>query len=134
MTLKVFLVEDNPVIRHSLSAALEELAPVQIVGFAEDEQTATEWLRANGEQCDLLIVDIFLNRGSGLGVLRTIQNQTPICKVVMSNYATEDMRRKCLELGAHRVFDKSNEFEALAEYCTRLEDGETGPGKLDSRS
>src|ERR1700754_3485940 len=126
MNLKVFLVEDNPVIRDSLSAALEELAPVQIVGFAEDESTATQWLHANGGRCDLLIVDIFLSRGSGFGVLCAVQHQTPPCKVVMSNYATQDMRRKCLELGAHRVFDKSEEFEALVEYCARLETGGTG--------
>ena len=28
--------------------------------------------------------------------------------------------RKCLELGADRVFDKSNEIDALILYCCRL--------------
>ena len=37
-----------------------------------------------------------------------------------------DMRRKCLELGADRVFDKSNEIDALILYCCRLADGSTG--------
>ena len=46
--------------------------------------------------------------------------------VVLSNYATPDMRRKCLELGADRVFDKSNEIDALILYCCRLADGSTG--------
>jgi DNA-binding NarL/FixJ family response regulator len=46
--------------------------------------------------------------------------------VVLSNYATPDMRRKCLELGADRVFDKSNEIDALILYCCRLADGGTG--------
>jgi len=36
------------------------------------------------------------------------------------------MRRKCLELGADRVFDKSNEIDALILYCCRLADGSTG--------
>jgi hypothetical protein len=40
--------------------------------------------------------------------------------VVLSNYATLDMRSKCLELGADRVFDKSNEIDALISYCGRL--------------
>jgi len=39
---------------------------------------------------------------------------------VLSNYATADIRRKCLELGADRVFDKSNEIDALIEYCAQL--------------
>ncbi len=35
-------------------------------------------------------------------------------------------RWKCLELGADRVFDKSNEIDALIQYCTRLAAGDTG--------
>jgi hypothetical protein len=50
--------------------------------------------------------------------------------VVLSNYATPDMRRKCLDLGASRVFDKSNEIDALILYCARLAEGETGFGHL----
>ena len=34
--LKVFVVEDSAVIRENLIAALEELAPVMVVGIAED--------------------------------------------------------------------------------------------------
>ena len=40
--------------------------------------------------------------------------------VVMSNYATPDMRRKCVELGAKQVFDKSRGIDDLIEYCARL--------------
>ncbi|MDE2300478.1 MAG: hypothetical protein KGK18_20220, partial [Burkholderiales bacterium] len=69
--------------------------------------------------------------GSGLGVLRAASDlHQPMSLVVLSNYATPDMRRKCLELGASRVFDKSNEIDALILYCTRLADGQTGPAPL----
>ena len=57
------------------------------------------------------------------------------CKlVVLSNYATPDMRRKCLELGAERVFDKSNEIDALILYCCRLADGSTGNTEYNALS
>ena len=46
--------------------------------------------------------------------------------VVLSNYATPDMRRKCMDLGASRVFDKSNEIDALILYCSRLAGGDNG--------
>ena len=59
------------------------------------------------------MVDIFLKSGSGLGVLNRAAGMTGDLKlVVLSNYATPDMRRKCLELGAERVVDKSNEIDA----------------------
>ena len=130
MTLRVFLVEDNPVIRENLAAALEELAPVQVVAFADNEPAATSWIAANPEGVDLLVVDIFLRRGSGLDVLRAASKLTKARKAVLSNYATPAMRRRCLELGADQVFDKSNEIEALVAYCVHLNGEDTGPGRL----
>jgi two-component system OmpR family response regulator len=124
MTLRVFLVEDNALIRESLIDALEELAPVKVVGFAATEDAAVKWLTGNRSGCDLVVVDIFLERGSGLGVLWACESLAPIETVVLSNYATTDMRRKCTELGARRVFDKSKEIEDLIEFCLRLERGE----------
>ena len=128
LRLKTYLVEDSPVIRESLIATLEELSPVEIVGTAEDEATAVHWLAAPGHPVDLVIVDIFLKSGSGLGVLRAAHGPPHHhALVVLSNYATEEMRRKCLELGADRVFDKSNEIDALIAYCVALAAGDTQP-------
>jgi DNA-binding NarL/FixJ family response regulator len=119
--IKAFIVEDSPVIRENLIAALEELAPVQVVGTADDEPGAIGWLAGNGQACDLVIIDIFLKRGSGLGVLRAANDlRRPMGLVVLSNYATPDMRRKCAELGADVVFDKSHDIDALIDYCAAL--------------
>jgi DNA-binding NarL/FixJ family response regulator len=129
--LKAFLVEDSPVIRENLIAALEELAPIQVVGTAEDEPSAVGWLGRPEHLCDLVIIDIFLKSGSGLGVLRSLNTmRRTVNLVVLSNYATADMRRKCLELGANRVFDKSNEIDALVSYCAGLADMQCGPEPL----
>ena len=37
--------------------------------------------------------------------------------VVLSNYATPDIRMRCAQLGVDAVFDKSNEIDALVDYC-----------------
>lgn len=125
--LKTYIVEDSPVIRENLVAALEEMTPVRVVGTAEDERTARAWLESSADDCDLVIIDIFLRQGSGLGLLQALGSgrQRPK-RVVLSNFATADMRRKCLALGADSVFDKSNEIDALMGYCTRL--AEESPG------
>ena len=129
--LRAFIVEDSPVIRENLVAALEEMAPIRVIGSAEDESGAISWLSRPENRCDLVVVDIFLKSGSGLGVLKAATALPAEVKlVVLSNYATPDMRRKCLELGADRVFDKSNEIDALILYCARLAEGETGFGHL----
>lgn len=124
--LKTYIVEDSPVIRENLIATLEELVAVEVVGTADNESAAVYWLSQPRNVCDLVIVDIFLKSGSGLGVLSASARLLDHGKlVVLSNYATPDMRRKCLELGAHKVFDKSNEIDALITYCQRLAAGDT---------
>ncbi len=117
-TLRTFIVEDNPVILNNLIATLEELSDVQVVGSVGSEREAVSELQRREGQVDLVIVDVFLTSGSGLGVLRSAQDMKLLARrVVLSNYATPDMRRRCLELGADRVFDKSSELEELIAYC-----------------
>ncbi len=119
--LTTFLVEDSPVIRRSLIATLEELTPLRVVGFAEDEPHAVQWLGNPANDAKLVIIDLFLHSGSGLGVLEAVHHApTARTLVVLSNYATEAMRAQCLELGAQRVFDKSTEIDALILYCQAL--------------
>jgi DNA-binding NarL/FixJ family response regulator len=126
--LKTYIVEDSPVIRENLIATLEEMVPLDVVGTADDESTATYWLGRPDNACDLVIIDVFLKQGSGLGVLQALRHSAaPPKRVVLSNYATPDMRRKCLQLGADEVFDKSNEIDGLISYCMRLAGDDPGP-------
>jgi DNA-binding NarL/FixJ family response regulator len=121
--LKAFIVEDSAVIRDNLVAALEEMVPLKVVGTAEDEAGALTWLAEPEHRCDIAIVDIFLRRGTGLNVLRALQRADHSTeRVVLTNYATEEIRRHALALGASRVFDKSGEIDALVEHCIALAD------------
>ncbi len=124
--LRCFIVEDSPIIRHNLIATLEEMLPMQVVGTADDEEAALDWMQSPGAGCDLMIIDIFLKAGTGLEVLRQAKTLRPEARlVVLTNYATPDMRRRCADLGAHRVFDKSGELEELLSYCAELADDAT---------
>ena len=117
--MDTYLIEDSPVIREHLTATLEELTPVRVVGVAAEEATATRWLQDPSHRCDLVIVDLVLEGGSGLGVLRGADTRHDQRRfVVLTNYASDEMRERCAELGAERVFDKSNELDALIDYCS----------------
>jgi DNA-binding NarL/FixJ family response regulator len=116
--LKTYIVEDNPTIRENLIGTLEELACVVAVGTAETENEGKAWLIDNRQEWDLAIVDLFLKQGSGLGVLAACRDRPSRQKVVvLSNYATADIRQRCAQLGVDAVFDKSNEIDALVDYC-----------------
>lgn len=119
--LRTFLVEDSAIIRENLIATLEEMTPVKVVGSADDEGGAQRWLDDPSHDCDLVIVDVVLRSGSGLGVLRQAARQSaPRRFVVLTNYATADMRERCRTLGADRVFDKSSELDELIAYCDAM--------------
>jgi DNA-binding NarL/FixJ family response regulator len=127
--LKVFIVEDSPFIRQNLVGALEEMAPVTVIGLAEDATSALAALTAEPAPCDLAIVDVFLRGGSGLDVLRGLSDRrSPIARVVLTNYATPEIRAQCLSLGADRVFDKSADIDALVDYCVERANGGAGAG------
>jgi two-component system OmpR family response regulator len=118
--LRTFIVEDNATIRENLTGTLEELASVRSLGWADSEGATRAWLAQTGDAWDLAIVDLFLRQGSGLGVLEALRARKPGQRVVvLSNYATTEMRKRCSQLGADAVFDKSNEIDALIDYCVQ---------------
>jgi len=121
---ETFLVEDSSVIRESLIAALEEMVPLKVVGQAKMAPSAQRWLDDPQNTCDLVIVDIFLRLGSGMDVLRILnERKHSAVRVVLTNYATPDVRSRCAAQGASRVFDKSSEIDELVEYCCSLQTG-----------
>ena len=129
-SIRTFIVEDSAIILDNLVGMLEEMAPVEVVGTAVDEDSANHRLDDLADKLDLVIVDIFLKSGSGLGVLRGARRLgLKACVVVLTNYATPDLRQRCIVLGAHRVFDKSNDIDALIDYCNHL----VTPGGADQR-
>ena len=119
--LKTYIVEDNLTIRENLVGTLEELTCIEAVGFADTESDAQRWLGEHSDGWELAIVDLFLKQGSGLGVLQTCLARRSDQKViVLSNYPTPDIRKRCAQLGADAVFDKSNEIDPLVDYCIEI--------------
>ena len=86
MSLRIFLVEDSLTIRISLMDMLTELVGACLVGIAEQQADAVQWLNDHPDEWDVAIVDIFLKRGSGLPVLSACTGRSPKQRVlVLSN-------------------------------------------------
>ncbi|RZI94522.1 MAG: response regulator [Variovorax sp.] len=118
MALITFIVEDNKTIRDNLIPSLEDLANAAIAGIAETESEAVEWLHSHRDDWHLAVVDLFLREGSGLGVLAACRERHGHQRVVvLSNYATSEMKSRCAQLGADAVFDKSNDLDAFFDFC-----------------
>lgn len=119
MPLPIFLVEDNVLIQNNLTAALEELSGAQVVASAKSEPAAIAWLVSHPGDWKLAVVDLFLELGSGLGVVKWCRERSANQRVVvLTNYANGGIARQAAVLGADAVFDKSIGLDAFFDFCT----------------
>lgn len=119
MLLATILVEDSRTIRDNLIAALLEFADVEVLATAETASEAILAAARYAERWNLMILDLFLKEGSGLTVLRAFKDRRSDQRiVVLTNYATPDIRTRCAMAGASAVFDKSTELEAFFDYLS----------------
>lgn len=124
MPLITILVEDNPTIRDNLVPAMTELAGLSVIATADTAGGAIEALQEHREAWQLVVVDLFLKQGSGLTVIRACQGRQSFQHVlVLTNYATKEMRQRCLALGADGIFDKSTELEMFFAQCNAYQAG-----------
>lgn len=116
---RIFLVEDSVIIRERLLRLFEGLGGVEVVGDADGVPEAIAGIVAATP--DVVVLDIKLKNGSGIDVLRHIEDRLPGVTVIMlTNYATGEYRRRCFEAGAEYFLDKTNEFQKLQGILDRL--------------
>ena len=122
--LKFFLVEDNAIIRENLAETLHEIVGAEVVGVSDAQNEATQWLCDPSHEWDVAVIDIFLKRGNGVQVVAALQACQTYGRhqqvIVLSNYASPEVRNECLRLGADAVFDKSTELDDLIEFCSKV--------------
>lgn len=115
----VFIVDDSPIVRDRLTTLLSELPGVEVVGQADIAFEAIDSIRKL--RPSVVVLDISMPGGSGMHVLETIKQDRPEPMVIMlTNFAHDHYRQKCLQSGADYFFDKSTEFERVSEVLRQL--------------
>lgn len=111
--LKVFLAEDSAPIRQRVAATLAQHA-MEVVGEGETPAACIDGILQSHP--DVVVLDIHLEGGSGLQVLRAVRRSDPeVAFVVFSNAAEPAYRRRYLAEGATHFVDKSTEFDRLVD-------------------
>lgn len=84
-------------------------------------KAALSWLRS--QTCDVLILDLELRQGNGLGVLKALAALGPrpsFVKIVYSNHSSANVRRLAVRLGASYFFDKTMDAPKLRPLLEEL--------------
>jgi DNA-binding NarL/FixJ family response regulator len=124
----VFLVEDLQRMRGLLADLFSSMGGLQVVGSASTEAEAKLWLDDHPGGWDVAVIDLVLDQGAGMEVIRRCKAEPNGGKVVVfSSYATPGVRQHCLDLGADAVYDKS-ETSGFISWFGDLSDREnSGP-------
>jgi DNA-binding NarL/FixJ family response regulator len=113
--LRVLLVEDQQRMRVLLADLFASIGGLRVVGAATTEAEAKLWLDEHPSEWDIAVVDLVLDQGAGMEVIRRCKAEPHGGKVVVfSSYATPGVRQHCLNLGADAVFDKGQTAEFIA--------------------
>jgi DNA-binding NarL/FixJ family response regulator len=116
----IFIVDDMPSMRDRLRELVGDIEGVEIVGDAGTPEDAIEGILRTHPDCVLL--DYQLLGGTGVDVLRAVHPQSPeIAFIVLTNHATTQHRRACLDAGARYFLDKSTEFNRIRTAIAELD-------------
>src|SRR5262245_26970128 len=115
---RVLIVDDSARLREGLTSLCSLQSKLEVVGTAGDGVEALEAIR--NLKPDVVSLDVRMPRMSGIDVLRAIRRDRLSCTlIVLSGMADKIFRKKCLELGAKYVFDKSTELEKFLRILGR---------------
>jgi len=117
---KVLLVDDSRIVRERLAALISELPSVELIGEAVSVADGIRKIRRLRPH--IVVLDISMPDGTGIQVLEAIRKDRGRLPhiIMLTNFAHEAYRERCLELGAEFFFDKSAEFEEAVETIKAL--------------
>jgi DNA-binding NarL/FixJ family response regulator len=123
---KVLIADDSERIRKRLAKLILATSGGAEIRESADVQTTIEKLLSDPPQ--ILVLDLHMPGGSGLEALECIQRRNlPVVAIVLTNYASEGNRKKCLSMGASFVYDKSTQFEEALLALKRLQSADGLP-------
>jgi two-component system, NarL family, nitrate/nitrite response regulator NarL len=126
MSVKVLILEDNPVARSFLCRVVREsFSDAITITEAGDLETARRQIAQThgAEPFKLILVDLELPDGNGMELLAEL-TQYPATKIVTTLYSDDDHLFPALQCGADGYLLKEDRFEVLVEELQKIVRGQ----------
>lgn len=121
---RVFVVEDQTILRDLIIRLLESYPDIEIVGSTGDGQAAVEQI--SELQPDILVLDIMLPNLNGIELLRQVRKGDHKPKVlVFSAFPSRSTVKKLLEAGIDGFVEKDANLEDLEVAVEKVVAGQT---------
>jgi DNA-binding NarL/FixJ family response regulator len=120
--MKVLIVDDHGIVREGLKALIKRQADVEVVGEAEDGNTAVEM--ASRLIPDVVIMDVTMPNLNGVDATRAIVRNCPNTKVIaLSMHTEKTIVHEMFKAGAYGYVLKSYLFDELKKSLKALKKG-----------
>ena len=119
--ITILIADDNIDFTRTLSAYLEKMEDIEVVGIAKDGNEAFEIIK--GTHPDILLLDVIMPHLDGIGVLEQMNmiklNKKPIC-IMLSAVGQDKVTQRAIELGAEYYVVKPFDIEVLIKRIKEL--------------
>ena len=116
--VRVFIVDDHPVVRRGLRSYLEMVDDMEVVGEASDGQEALEAIAAlvmSGRPADVVLMDLLMPGMDGVAATAAITQRYPEMQVVaMTSFTQADKVHGALQAGAAGYLLKDADADEVA--------------------
>lgn len=130
--IRILLVDDQTIIRHGLRSLLESKPDLEVVGEADNGQTALEQVALL--QPDVVLMDVRMPVMDGVAATQMICQSFPATKVlVLTTFDDDDYISQSMRFGAKGYLLKDTHSEELALAIRAADKGFTqmGPGLFE---
>ena len=122
MMIRVFLAEDQAMVRGALTALLKLEPDIDVVGAAADGEEA--WRAIQQLKPDLVVTDIEMPGLSGIELAQRMQrHELPSKIVIVTTFARAGFLRRALDAGVSGYLLKDAPAEQLAEALRKVHCG-----------
>lgn len=117
--LRVFVADDNQMIRDALIQVIESLEGMVVSGSASDSEEAIAGI--GNDKPDVVILDLRMPGVGGLEVLRTIrENDVKSVVIIFTAYSLQRYRLEAIRLGADHFYSKTDDNERMFDTLIAL--------------
>ncbi len=117
--IRIIIVDDHPIFRSGLKQLIEEDPNIEILGEADNGQSAIELIKKLNP--DIAVLDIDMPMKTGLEVMREIKDYVGRPKVIfLTVYADEDIYDEGMELGISGYVLKDSAVSDIIECIYKV--------------
>jgi len=121
---RLILVDDHPIVRDGIFAALMKVNHIEIVGEASNGDELFRLLDENKVKANVILLDLSMPKMSGVEITKVLKEKHAYLKIlVFSSYTDEDSIFSSIKAGADGFLPKDAMREELVTAIEEVQDG-----------